>query len=250
MGDIKKRVQSWWNSSPCCSKATTKLPETRQFYEEVDLYKDTYEPFTDGIADYALWKGKRVLEIGCGLGKDFSRFAAAGAKAIAIDMSYRSLELTKKRLEIFGLKGDFFFADGEDLPFKDNSFELIFSWGVIHHTPDTQKVIDEIYRCTKSDGGKVIIMLYGKHSFVNFKFNMRYLFKSNKAAQLAAYTDGEGNPLSKVYSRKEARKMFSRFKNIQITAYESKSTPYAKIFNIFKGLEKYFGWFMVIKAEK
>lgn len=280
MIEVKRRIRYWWNSSPCCSKVASAPAGTKEFYEQVDLYKDTYEPFTDQIADYGRWKGKRVLEIGCGLGKDFSRFISAGAKATAIDMSNRSLALTAKRLAIFGLKGNLCLADAESLPFKDNVFDLVFSWGVLHHTPDTQKAINEIHRCLNSDCGKIIIMLYNKHSLKNMqiillytiiKFNLadkikrislpwkRYnQFKNllskygslDKEQILPSFTDGFGNPLSKVYSSGEILKMFLKFKNINICAYESKDSSFAKIFDFFKTLEKNFGWFIVITAEK
>lgn len=269
MEEIKKKVQAFWDRSPCCSRGTSAEAGNREFFEQVDLYKDTFEPFTDKIADYSHWKGKKILEIGVGLGKDFSRFAAKGALATGVDLSEKSLGLTKKRLEIFNLKGNLCLADSENLPFKNNVFDLVFSWGVLHHTPNTQKAIDEAYRCLKQNE-TVIVMLYNKWSLINFyyfiiRIKMRLIplfgLKKRRAILapieklsdnelLAALTDGIGNPLSKVYSRKQARKLFSKFKNIEIQAYESKGSGYTKILNSFKILEKYFGWFMVIRAQK
>ena len=160
----------------------------------------------------------------------------------------------------------------------------MFSWGVLHHTPDTQKAVDELYRCLKPQKGKAIIMLYNKHSFYNFKiaiaglksilistFGLKLLLsvkrlvlpwkwfkksrtelteweKLNGAQLLAACSDGFGNPLSKVYSRRDALNMFSKFRNINIQAYESTNNRF--IFKVSKAIERYFGWFMVIKAEK
>lgn len=282
---IKKKVQSWWDSCPCCSKSTTSPWGTKEFFEQVDLYKDTLESFTNMIADYPRWRGKRILEIGVGLGKDFSRFAANGAMATGIDLSGRSLSLAKQRLEIFNLKGNFCIADAENLPFKEDVFDLVFSWGVLHHTPDTQKAINELYKCLKH-GGNAIVMLYNKYSLANFQhfmtklkvrlislFGLNLLLsirrlllpwrwfkepnpvltgleKLNPDDLLAALTDGIGNPLSKVYSRNQAKRMFLKFLNIKINAYESKDASYMRIFNLFKALEKYFGWFMVIEAKK
>lgn len=282
---IKEKIQNWWDSSPCCSEFVNSPRGSKEFFEQVDLFKDTFEPFTDKVADYSRWRGKRILEIGVGLGKDFSRFAANGALATGIDLSGGSLSLTKKRLEIFNLRGNLLLADAENLPFKGNLFDLVFSWGVLHHTPDTQKAINELYRCLKHDGDAVV-MLYNKYSLLNFRhfittlkirlisiFGLSLLLKIKKLLLpwrwfkktrnaltelerlgpdnlLAALTDGIGNPLSKVYSRKEAKALFSRFINIEIEAYECKSSPYMRIFNLFKVLEKYLGWFMVIKSSK
>lgn len=267
--EIKKRVQSWWNKSPCCSMITNAVWGSKAFFEQVDLYKDTFETFIDKITDYPHWKRKRIPEIGVGLGKDFSRFAANGALATGIDLSEKSLSLTKKRLEIFNLRGDLCLADTENLPFKDNVFDLVFSWGVLHHTPDTKKAINEAHRCLKQNG-ITIVMLYNKCSLTNLdyfiiriKIRLIALFGLKKTGAiltpigkfgdnelLAALTDGIGNPLSKVYSRKQARGLFSKFKNIDIQAYEPKGSECIKIFNSFKILERHFGWFMVIRAQK
>jgi len=253
MEDIKKKVQSWWDGSPCCSRIASAPRGTKEFYEQVDLYKDTYESFTDKIADYGFWKGKRILEIGCGLGKNFSRFAAGGAVATAVDMSIESIKLTKKRLAIFGLKGNLCLADAENLPFKDNAFDLIFSWGVLHHTPDTQSAIGEVCRCIKP-GGKAIIMLYRKYSLFNLQCVLMYLRRrkdySSRDESLAVFTDGVGNPLSKVYSKRDILKMFSAFDDIRISAYEPRGSRFIKIFKLFPMLENRFGWFMVIEAKK
>lgn len=247
---LKKEIQRWWNSSPCCSKATNAQWGTKQFYEHVDLYKDTYEPFVNGIADYATWNGKNILEIGVGVGKDFSRFASAGAAANGVDISFESLRLTKKRLEIFGLKGNLCLADAEQLPFKGDAFDLVFSWGALHHTPGTQAAVNEVYRCLKPNSGKLIVMLYNKKSILNIYYTVLSFFSFNRPGRFAALTDGAGNPFSKAYSSRDALGMFSKFRNVKIQSYEAKKSPFAKIFNFFKILEKYFGWFMVIKAQK
>lgn len=279
MEEIKKKVRAWWNSAPCCSGSADSEWGTKEFFEQVDLYKDTYEPFTDRIARYPNWRGKRVLEIGVGLGKDFSRFVRNGARATGIDLSAKSLELTKKRLELFNLKGNLCIADAENLPFKDNVFDLIFSWGVLHHTPETKKAINEVYRCLKPDYGKTIIMLYNKRSFLCIYYKMLFLRsrswfekfnklffpwrkfyisgkkdlcyeKMNSEELLAACTDGFGNPLSKVYTRREAKKMFLAFKKVKMSSFECKNSKFSRLFLKIKILERYFGWFLVIEAEK
>jgi ubiquinone/menaquinone biosynthesis C-methylase UbiE len=280
MEGLKKKIQAWWNSSPCCSGLTSAAWGSREFFQEVDSYKDTHEPFTNRIADYGAWKGKKILEIGCGLGKDFSRFAAAGAKATCIDLSLKPLELTRKRLETFGLEGNHCLADAENLPFKDGIFDLGFSWGVIHHTPDTQKAVREIYRCLRPGGGRAIVMLYNKVSLVNLKININYFIRSRlnllrriktllcpwrwftpkvrggvdlpriaKEEFLAQSTDGVGNPFSTVYSRKDALRMFSQFRRINVCAYGPKGASWLALGNC-RWLEKHLGWFMVIIAEK
>ncbi|MDD5596183.1 MAG: class I SAM-dependent methyltransferase [Candidatus Omnitrophica bacterium] len=279
MEEIKNKVRAWWDSSPCCGSHANSDWGSKEFFEQVDLYKDTYEPFTNAIARYPNWRGKQVLEIGVGLGKDFSRFAGNGAKATGIDLSGKSLELTQKRLKLFNLKGNLCVADAEELPFKDNVFDLVFSWGVLHHTPATGKAIREIYRCLKPDYGKAIVMLYNKHSFLCAYYRQQYLCsrswfkklsklffplrkfvpsenkgfsyeKMNNEELLAASTDGFGNPFSRVYTRREAVKMFFQFKKVKTEAFEHRNSMFARLLQKRKILERYFGWFLVIEAEK
>jgi SAM-dependent methyltransferase len=135
--DIKKQVRGWWDNSPCCGNIASAAVGTREFFEQVDAYKDKYEAFTDKIADYGRWKDKRVLEIGCGLGKDFARFVSGGSMATTVDMSIESLRLTKKRLEIFGLKGNLCLADAENFPLKTMSLTWRFPgvFFIIRRTP-------------------------------------------------------------------------------------------------------------------
>ncbi|MDD4900433.1 MAG: methyltransferase domain-containing protein, partial [Candidatus Omnitrophica bacterium] len=228
---------------------------------------------------YPDWSGKRVLEIGVGLGKDFSRFVGNGARATGIDLSAGSLELTKRRLGLFNLKGSLCVADAEHLPFKNGVFDLVFSWGVLHHTPGTKKAISELYRCLKPDGGKAIVMLYNKRSFLCAYYRRQYLFsrgwfkkiskvffplrrlvpseskdfcyeKMDSEGLLSACTDGAGNPLSKVYTRKEARKMFSDFRCVKAEAFEHGKSRFFGLLRRMKILERHFGWFLVIEAEK
>lgn len=274
MEEIKKKIQNWWDNWLCCSNTANAATGSREFFEQVDLYKDTQEPFTNKIAFYSDWKDKRVLEVGVGLGKDFSRFCANGAAASGIDLSEKSLGLTKRRLEIFGLKGNLCLADAENPPFKDGIFDLVFSWGVLHHTPGTQKAIDGIYRCLKPNGGKAIVMLYNKFSYEFFRiiknyfeirlFNLPVLKKIKFTKQNSlgrdsydirrfvsiSTGDGAGNPLSKVYSRREALRMFRKFKNIDICAYQGGESAIWKTFQRFGILERHLGWFLVIQAER
>jgi SAM-dependent methyltransferase len=260
MEEIKRRIQTWWDNWLCGSRAADAPIGSRRFFEQVDFYKDTYEPFTNKIAAYPEWKNKRVLEIGVGLGKDFSRFCAHGALACGVDLSEKSLRLTKQRLGVFGLKGNLCLADAENLPFKDGIFDLVFSWGVLHHTPGTQKAIDGIYSCLKPGGGKAVVMLYNKFSIFFLRIIKNYLLgrlwrpSSNKACfnrLLSISTgDGAGNPFSNVYSRREARRMFRKFENIHICAYQGGKGECWKMLRRFRILEKYLGWFLVIQAER
>ena len=117
------------------------------------------------FAEFPKFKGKRTLEIGVGLGADHQKLAEHGAILSGIDLTPRAINHTKRRFELMGLNSQLQIADAENLPFEDNSFDAVYSWGVLHHSPDTQKAVNEVYRILKP-GGLAKIMIYNKHSLI------------------------------------------------------------------------------------
>ena len=178
-------------------------------------------------------KNKKVLEIGCGLGSHSEIFARRGAKIFSIDLSNTSVEFTKRRLKIQGLDGDIRQADCEDLPFKDNYFDYVWSWGVIHHTTNTELAAFEIERVLKK-GGKCDIMIYNNNSLYKYLnvylryglLQLKFLKNMSKQELKNKYTDGKeigGAPLSKYYSKKQFEKLFPKLRSINIHCYEQKN---------------------------
>lgn len=178
-------------------------------------------------------KNKKILEIGCGLGAHTEQFCNHGAIVTSIDISPKSIEITKRRLLFKNLKAEVIESDAENLPFSNNYFDYIWSWGVIHHTPNTIQCAKEIERVLKP-GGKLFIMLYNRHSFYNwFNVILRYGILKGKLFTMSLqdlknrYTDGKalnGSPLAKYYSSSEIRKVL--FPNLLIekqTAFEQKN---------------------------
>jgi SAM-dependent methyltransferase len=131
------------------------------------------EPFIRDWARFDHACGKEVLEIGVGLGTDFVRFARAGATVTGIDLTERSVELVRTRLQLEGLRGRVLVADAESLPFPDASFDRVYSWGVLHHTPDTARAVREAIRVLRP-GGELTLMLYGRHSWVAYGLWVRH----------------------------------------------------------------------------
>ena len=177
-------------------------------------------------------KNKKVLEIGCGLGAHTECLIKNEAIVTSIDIAPRSIEITKRRLKLKCLSGKVVEGDAENLPFPDNYFDYIWSWGVIHHSPDTQKCAQEIERVL-GPKGKLYIMLYNRNSLYNWiNVIFRYgilkgkLFKMTIQQLHNRYTDGkshQGAPLSKYYTAKQIRKTL--FPNFNITfqkTYEQK----------------------------
>jgi ubiquinone/menaquinone biosynthesis C-methylase UbiE len=255
--NLKERVRAFWQAHPCGTKFAEAAPGTPRFYELVEEHRYRTEWHIPEAADFIGAKGLRVLEIGCGLGTDGAQFARAGADYVGIDLTEAAVDLARKRFELSDLPGTFSTADAEKLDFEDNSFDLVYSHGVLHHTPDTEAAVSEVHRVLKP-GGRAVVMLYHRGSY-NYRFNIRifrragaHLLKSDTGLKLAAKlsgepieslreharfikedtesylapgeflnqnTDGAGNPLARVYSRREARDLFKDFSRVELQTH-------------------------------
>jgi SAM-dependent methyltransferase len=167
-------------------------PDTREYFREIDarIFHPRYMRLTvaegDGrpfsrYVDFASLPGKDVLEVGCGSGIAVQLFAEAGAKVTAVDLTPWAVRTTQARLRAFDLEGDVREADGEDLPFADESFDLVFSWGVIHHTSNMAKALSELVRTCRPEG-TIVLMLYNRRSFffVAYRALARFLPAARK----------------------------------------------------------------------
>src|SRR5579863_7855582 len=161
-----EQVRSYWDQRPCNIRHSPKPLGTREYFDEVEARKYFVEPHIPRFADFERWRGKRVLEIGCGIGTDAVNFARAGADYTAIDLSGVSLDLARRRFEVFGLQGRFVSGNAEEVDrlVDPASFDLVYSFGVIHHTPDPAAVIAGIRRVLKPDG-ELRVMLYARNSW-------------------------------------------------------------------------------------
>lgn len=160
-------VRTYWDRRPCNVRHSPKAVGSRAYFEEVDERRFRVEPHILRFADFERWRGKRVLEIGCGIGTDAARFAAAGADYTGLELSEESAAIARKRFEVFGLRGRFFIGDAEQaagaIPAGER-FDLVYSFGVIHHSPNPPAAIGEIAKLIKADG-ELRLMLYAKHSW-------------------------------------------------------------------------------------
>lgn len=203
-------VQKYWNDRPCNIRHSRKEIGTREYFDEVERRKYLVEPHIPRFAEFEKWRGKKVLEIGCGIGTDTMNFARAGAQVTAVDLSEKSLELARLRARVFGFEDRirFIHADAEHLAenVPAEPYDLIYSFGVIHHTPHPERVIAQLPRFTKPDT-TVKIMVYYRWSWKVFWILARYgkgafwkldrLIADNSEAQT-------GCPVTYVYSRKQA----------------------------------------------
>ena len=254
---LKERVRAFWQANPCGTKFADAAPGSRRFFELVEEHRYTKEWHIPAAAGFASSRDLRVLEIGCGLGTDGAQFAKAGAEYTGVDLTDAAIELAQKRFALFGLPGLFRTADAENLDFEDDSFDLVYSHGVLHHTPDTARAIQEVHRVLRP-GGRAVVMLYHRNSY-NYRVNIGILrrigvhllrwpaglqlvhrltgepidslqeharkFRESRSGYLGSQeflnenTDGAGNPLARVYSRSEARVLFKDFSEVELRAF-------------------------------
>jgi ubiquinone/menaquinone biosynthesis C-methylase UbiE len=252
----KELVRRYWDDAPCGTGSITYPEGSAEYFEAIAEKRNKLEPFIADYARFDKWAAKKVLEVGCGVGSDLLRFARAGARVVGIDLSPKSVSLAKSRLQLHSCRGDVLVADAEKLPFKDNEFDLTYSWGVLHHTPNPERAIEEIYRVTKP-GGEICVMLYHRHSLVAWQLYLLFgLFALRPFRSLKdIIANHHESPGTKAYSLAEARRMFSAFKELKINVC---LTPYDLRYKRDRYLPRWvgrlipqsFGWFMVIRGKK
>ena len=148
------KIKNYWNNQPCNINHSSFSLNTKEYFDEVEKKKYFIEPHIINFADFNNWKNKEVLELGCGIGTDSINFARAGANLTIVELSEVSLNICKKRFEIYGLNATFICGNIEMLNelIKDKKFDLIYSFGVIHHTIEPKNVINCIFNLLKNDG--------------------------------------------------------------------------------------------------
>jgi SAM-dependent methyltransferase len=209
-------VKNYWDRRPCNIRHSLRPIGTREYFDEVEARKYFVEPHIPGFAQFERWAGKRVLEIGCGIGTDAVNFARAGALYTGVELSPASLDLARQRFAVYGLEGRFFNCDAEHLSeiLGPGSFDLVYSFGVIHHTPDQRAVMVQARKVIRPDG-ELRVMLYAKNSW--------------KAMMIEAGFDQPeaqaGCPIATVYSRAMVEDLFAGLFEL-ISAEQAHIFPY------------------------
>jgi ubiquinone/menaquinone biosynthesis C-methylase UbiE len=213
---LKSRVRDFWQDAACGEQLLLHSLDRGGFKRQAEE-RYRLEPFIVDFARFHDWRDKRVLEIGVGLGADHQRFVESGAAIIGVDLTQKAIELTERRLQLFSLESDLRVGDAEGLDLPDNEFDLVYSWGVIHHSPDTQRAVHEIYRVLKP-GGIARVMIYNKWSMVGLMLWFRYgFFRLRPFMSLReVYSQYLESPGTKAYSNAEARSLFSEFDDVRI----------------------------------
>ena len=205
-------VRDFWDSRPCNIRHSDKKIGEKQYFEEVEQRKYFVEPHIPRFAEFERWKGKRVLEIGCGIGTDTMNFARAGADVTAVDLSDRSLEIARERARVLGVT-NVRFVNGNAERLRESlaiqPYDLVYSFGVIHHTPNPDVALRELRRYLAPDG-TLKLMLYHRTSWkmlwVLLKYGKGAFWKHD--ALIARWSEANsGCPVTYTFTRRELERL-------------------------------------------
>lgn len=255
-------VAEFWDSEPC---GTRYLRSAIDFAGQAEN-RYRLEPHIHDFAQFSSARGLKVLEIGVGIGADYEQWLKAGALATGVDVSAASLELTRRRCELAGLKPDLRHANAESLPFPSNSFDVVYSYGVMHHSPNTEACLREAWRVLKP-GGKARVMLYHHASLTAFMLWVRYgVWRGQSVRQCAS--ERLESPGTRTFTRNEVLRLMRDFEKIRVQQAFSpgdlllhqpsvrfRGIFYQLLWRIFprsvvRRLAKRWGLFLLIEATK
>jgi ubiquinone/menaquinone biosynthesis C-methylase UbiE len=266
------RVSDYWNARPCNIRHSTQPVGSREYFDEVEARKYFVEPHIPAFAEFSRWKGKKVLEIGCGIGTDTINFARSGAQVTAVDLTENSLEVARQRAKVFGVEDRIKFIQAnaerlsESVPVE--AYDLIYSFGVIHHTPHPDRVLEELRKYVKPET-EVKVMVYYRWSWKVLWILMTYgkfqFWKLNRL--IADYSEAEtGCPVTYSYSRSSGKKWLEdhglRVTDVMVDHIFAFSIPeyvqyrYKVVWYfrwmprpLFRALERLFGWHLCLTAK-
>ena len=250
-------VKAYWDARPCNIRHSKQPAGTREYFDEVEARRYMVEPHIPAFAEFERWQGKRVLEIGCGIGTDTISFARHGAQVTAVELSTESLAVARKRAEVYGFSEqiDFVQANAEELTsvLPLDAYDLVYSFGVIHHTPDPAKAVAEI-RHYMSASSELRLMVYAKDSWKRIMIDAGFDQPEAQSACPIAYTytqDGVRRLLSglEILSMKQAH--IFPFLIEKYVKYEYEFQPWfaAMPRDMFRALETSLGWHLLIVAR-
>lgn len=247
-------VREYWEKEPCGTgrKVTADLPRaTREYFERVEEYRYRVEPFIHSVAQFTRYHGMSMLEVGVGAGTDHLQWARAGLECHGVDLTEAAVEMTRERLALYGLTSELQRVDAEVLPFADESFDLVYSWGVIHHSEHPERIVEEIRRVLKP-GGTFIGMIYGRYSLKVLKTWIWFALLRGKpwmsfSKVLAQHVESPG---TKAYTVRECKTMFTNFREVAaksvLTIYDTREIPRW----LARFLPDDWGWFITLHATK
>lgn len=263
-------VRDYWNARPCNIRHSPAPVGTEEYFDQVEARKYFVEPHIPGFADFERWRGKRVLEIGCGIGTDTMNFARAGATVTAVDLSSESLRIARERAALYGLDDriDFYEADAERLRefIPPQQYDLVYSFGVIHHSPRPQNIISEIREAFVAPGSTLKVMVYNRRSWKVGQMLLREKMRFwDLDSIIAKHSEAQtGCPITYSYDRRTVHDLLGDGFSIRevfvdhifpyqvprYVKYEYEKQWYFRLMpeRVFRSLERRFGWHLCVTA--
>ena len=263
------KVREFWDAHPCNIRHSPRPKGTREYFDDVERRKYFVEPHIPQFADFEAWRGKRVLEIGCGIGTTTMSFARAGAHVTAVDLSAESLALAKQRAQVYGVEDRvrFVVGDAEDLPslVPAEPYDLVWSFGVIHHSPHPRRIIEHVRNYMKP-GSELRLMVYSRVSYKLFWIMKEEgIWDMSRVDELIARNSEAqtGCPVTYTYTYDSARELLEGYRILDmekshiftwdVPAYRQyeykKDAAWANVSEEeLAKLEKELGWHLLVRA--
>jgi SAM-dependent methyltransferase len=265
-------VRRYWDERPCNIRHSPKPVGSREYFDEVESRKYFVEPHIPAFAEFDRWRGKRVLEVGCGIGTDSINFARGGAELTAVDLSSESLQIARQRAEVMGVADriEFINANAEELSsaVSGGPYDLVYSFGVIHHTPNPERALAEM-RALIAPGGTLKVMVYHRHSWkVLWVVVAKGRGDFRRTDELiATHSEAQtGCPVTYGYSRRGGRELIERhgfqvdelsvdhvfpYRVRDYVQYRYVKEPYFRWMPepLSRAFERQFGWHLLVTAH-
>lgn len=261
--ELKSQVQKFWNDDVCGTWEIDEEKFTREYFESIEEHRYKLQPEIFAFAQFPRFHGQKLLEVGVGAGTDFIQWVRSGTRAYGIDLTEEAVAHVQHRLKLYNLQAqEVKVGDAENIDYPDNEFDIVYSWGVIHHSPDTLKALSEIVRVLKP-GGRAKIMVYHRNSLLARLFWVKHAllkFRPWKSVSwvLWHYMESIG---TKAYSVKEMEKILESHpvENVvvkplysfydRLGRFNKLFQKAAKILTAIFGREK-IGWFLTFEFTK
>lgn len=267
-----ERVREYWDRRPCNIRHSSREIGTREYFDEVEARKYFVEPHIPRFAEFPRWAGRRVLEIGCGIGTDTISFARAGAQVTAVDLSESSLEVARQRARVFGLEDriTFYQANAEQLDqvVPREPYDLVYSFGVIHHSPHPERIVEQVRQNYLAPGSYFKVMVYNHWSWkvlgILFSEAHGQFWRLNEA--VARNSEAQtGCPVTYTYTRADVPRLLPGFEIVDVSVdhifpysipeyvqYQyRKARPFCWLPDpAMRALEQRLGWHLCITVRK
>ena len=254
---LEQRIRDYWNNQPCNVRHSKNAPGSLEFFQDVSARRYRVEPHIPEFAGFYLWQGKQVLEIGPGIGSDAAEFARNGADYYGIDYSDESVKLAQQRFKVEELEGTFVCGDSSDVESYSTlpKMDLVYSYGVIHHFPAIDRIIDNVYNILKP-GGEFRFMVYAKNSWKQAMINRG----------LDQFEAQAGCPYAKSYTKDDILDLLGSKFHLErlrqdhcfmynVDAYKQGRYELEPWFEAMpeamrEAVKEYLGWHLLVKAKK